>query len=117
VQNQAEALKAQDSTFKYQKRVMDGGTCEATAFNCHGFQVAGMSVPLFNYHNIQKKGAKPGPEAVAHADVEGVVKLAARLMREHKPEHARTLKQTAYRSFLDRLAKNQSDHEKYFDGF
>lgn len=117
VQSQAEALAKVDSSFKYQRRVMDGGTCEATAFNCFGFQVAGISIPLFNYHNITPKHARPEPEAVAAHDVEGVAKLACALMRNHRAGHVRTLSREAYKDFLGRLIQNQKSHARYFHGF
>ncbi|MBI3542395.1 MAG: hypothetical protein HY075_03860 [Deltaproteobacteria bacterium] len=116
VQARAAELAAADRKFKYQRRVMDGGTCEATAFNCFGFQVAGISVPLFNYHNISKSGA-PEPEAVAASDVEGVVKLASSIMRGHRASHARTLRDDAFKDYTARLMANQRAHQRYFNGF
>lgn len=45
--------------FKYQRRVMDGGMCEASLFVCYGFPSAGIAFPLGNYHNM---GDEPGPD-------------------------------------------------------
>ena len=60
--SQSATLAKASSRFKYQRRVMDGGTCEATAFGVAGFQVAGISTPLKNYHNMSPSG-RPEPEA------------------------------------------------------
>lgn len=86
VQSSAAALAKKNKRFSYQRRVMDGGSCEATAFNCYGFEVAGLSTPLLNYHNIpwHKKGAarnKPEPEAVNRADVDALMELVTYLMK------------------------------------
>ena len=44
-------LKENDSDFQYQRQLMSGGTCEATAFALQGYQVTGLAYPLGNYHN------------------------------------------------------------------
>lgn len=115
VQEQAALLAARGEGFQYQRQVMDGGTCEATPFNCHGFQVAGISTPLLNYHNIAPNG-RAEPEAVALSDVEGVVSLAAALMKNHRAAHAQSIQKSAYSSFMKKLDRNQREHERYFKG-
>lgn len=89
VQSKAAELAKKNKRFAYQRRVMDGGSCEATAFNCFGFEVAGLSTPLQNYHNIpwHKKGAarkKPQPEAVHTADVAALTELLIHLMQNSR---------------------------------
>lgn len=116
MEQHAAELAKRDRSFKYQRRVMDGGTCEATPFNCFGFQVSAMSVPLFNYHNISASGAAR-PEAVSARDVIGVVKLASLLMKAHRASDSSTLSRKAYASYLARIMKNQKEHERYFNGF
>jgi putative aminopeptidase FrvX len=44
-------LKEKDSSFQYQRQLMSGGTCEATAFALQGYHVTGLAYPLGNYHN------------------------------------------------------------------
>jgi putative aminopeptidase FrvX len=61
-------LKKKKKTFQFQRRVMDGGSCEATALGVFGFATSGLSVPLGNYHNQGKHG--PAPEIVSMRDVE-----------------------------------------------
>lgn len=45
-----------DSSFKYQRRLMDGGTCNSTAFLAYGYDSAAMCLALGNYHNMTVKG-------------------------------------------------------------
>jgi endoglucanase len=65
---------------RHQRRIMDGGTCEATAATAWGFPAIGLSVPLGNYHNIGDKTGAPAPEYVRIDDVEGMLRLCRALM-------------------------------------
>ncbi len=40
-----------DPSFKFQRKLMDGGTCEATPFCANGYRASGLALPLGNYHN------------------------------------------------------------------
>jgi endoglucanase len=73
---------------QHQRRIMDGGTCEATAAIAYGLPAIGISVPLGNYHNEGFEGGPssrgqrgPAPEFVHLDDVEGMVKLCTALMQ------------------------------------
>jgi endoglucanase len=44
-------LQKQDKRFQFQRGLMSGGTCEATAFQEFGFQTGAVCVALGNYHN------------------------------------------------------------------
>ena len=100
---------------QYQRRVMDGGTCEGTAATAYGFPTIALSVPLGNYHNEGYEGGPdcrglygPAPEFVHLDDVEGQRKLCSTLMRAKLPwsdpwRHVRKRLKTNYlnyRSFL-----------------
>ncbi len=37
---------------RHQRKLMAGGSCEATAFGVYGFRAAGLCLPLGNYHNM-----------------------------------------------------------------
>ena len=72
----------------HQRRVMDGGACEATAATVYGLPTVGISIPLGNYHNQGLEGGPdcrgangPAPEFVSLADLEGELKLCKALMR------------------------------------
>ncbi len=72
-------LKKQDRHFSTQRRIMDGGTCEATPFNLYGRRCAGLAVPLGNYHN-QGVG-KPGPEYIDLRDLQANVALCSEVVK------------------------------------
>ncbi len=57
--NVAREMAAADKTFRFQQRLMDGGTCEATAFNVAGYVASGVCLPLGNYHNQGANGIAP----------------------------------------------------------
>lgn len=72
---------------RHQRRVMDGGTCEATAATAWGFTTIGLTLPLGNYHNQGLDGGVdcpmpegPAPEFVHLEDVNGMLRLVAGLM-------------------------------------
>lgn len=67
-------LKQTHPAFAFQKRIMDGGTCEATAFLALGFRAVGLALPLLHYHNMGPKGLIAA-EKVATSDVENLVLL------------------------------------------
>lgn len=54
--------------FRYQRRLMSGGTCEATALALFGHVATGLAVPLLNYHN--QGDGKPAPEQISWTDVD-----------------------------------------------
>jgi putative aminopeptidase FrvX len=63
-----------ESAFCAQRCLMDGGTCEATAFVGFGYRASGLCLPLGNYHNIGKN-LRPRAEYVSVKDLEQLVKL------------------------------------------
>lgn len=72
----------------HQRRIMDGGSCEATAASAYGFPAIGISVPLGNYHNQSIEGGPdsrgplgPAPEFVHTEDVAGLLKLCHALCK------------------------------------
>lgn len=73
---------------RHQRRVMDGGTCEATAAIAWGLPAIGISVPLGNYHNQGFEGGPdcagengPAPEFVHLEDIEGLLTLCRGLLQ------------------------------------
>ncbi|MCB9847890.1 MAG: hypothetical protein H6814_05700 [Phycisphaeraceae bacterium] len=71
--------------FRWQRKLMPGGACEATAYCAWGHEATCVCLPLGNYHNmadldeVEKTGfegaAKVGPEIIALADYLGLVDL------------------------------------------
>jgi len=72
---------------RHQRRLMDGGSCEASAAIAWGLETIGMSVPLGNYHNQSLEGGPdsrgangPAPEFVHVDDIDGMVRMCRGLM-------------------------------------
>ncbi len=67
----------------HQRKLMAGGSCEATAFGVYGYRAAGLCLPLGNYHNmgnldeVEAGSGKAIPmlETVALDDFHGLVDL------------------------------------------
>lgn len=77
---------------RHQRRVMDGGACEATAATAWGYPTIGLTLPLGNYHNQGLDGGAdcpkpegPAPEFVRLDDVDGMLALVAGLMTQGLP--------------------------------
>lgn len=81
---------AKAPAFKWQRKLMAGGACEASAFSAWGYEATCLCLPLGNYHNmteldrVQREAregpedqirAAVGPEHIAIADFEGLVDL------------------------------------------
>lgn len=84
-------LRAADPSFDFQRKLMDGGTCEATAFCATGYRASGLALPLANYHNmgIDRHGAPTiGAESVKAKDFFGEVRLLIELCRATPVEGA-----------------------------
>ena len=80
-QRVVQALKAKGKGFDYQRKLMDGGTCEASAF-CHfGYEATGLCLALGNYHNVDRKRKKLGPEYIDLDDFDNLVKWFVALVR------------------------------------
>ena len=96
---------------KFQRRIMDGGICEATVANAEGYRTVGISVPLGNYHNecFTEKGktklGAPAPEFVSWRDVQGLIKLCAAIVA--KP----FVEKRAWLNRLDGLSKIRDEYQ------
>lgn len=78
------ALKKQDKRFQYQRKLMDGGICEATVFCDKGYKASGLALPLGNYHNqagLDGGAKRMGAESVMVADFAAEVRLLLELIR------------------------------------
>ena len=72
----AAGLKAKNKKFQFQRALMSGGTCEATAYQEFGFEAAAVCVALGNYHNCGEKN-KIAAEFVSVVDALSMVELLA----------------------------------------
>lgn len=75
-----------------QRALMQGGTCEATAYALYGYRCGAMCVALGNYHN---RGPETRIEAeyVSLHDVEGLVALCTAMARRPAGAPAQALKE------------------------
>ena len=77
----ARELAAEDPKFRYQRKLMDGGTTEATAYDLMGYETGAACMALGNYHNAGPTG-RVEPETVHLGDVEGLARLFERMARD-----------------------------------
>lgn len=96
---QAEALAKEDTSFKYQRQLMPGGTCEATVYDVYGFHAAAMCVALGNYHNMDRNRKRMAAEYIDLADWMNMVKLFLAVARAG---HTYTGDNTALRSRIEK---------------
>jgi putative aminopeptidase FrvX len=67
----------------HQRKLMAGGSCEATAFAALGYEATGLCLALDNYHNMVdidgvrsgKRKARLAPESISVTDFHGLVDL------------------------------------------
>lgn len=76
--------RAQALKVPAQRRLMDGGSCEATVFCARGLRSSGLALPLAGYHNQpdDKTAAGPVAESVLVADLEAEAALLASLCQD-----------------------------------
>jgi putative aminopeptidase FrvX len=74
-------LKKRSKAFQFQRGLMYGGTCEATAYQEFGFQTTAVCVALGNYHNCAED-RKIGAEYVNASDAQGMVDLLVSTARQ-----------------------------------
>src|SRR5262249_13137423 len=65
-------LKSAKKNFQFQRALMSGGTCEATAYQEFGFQTAAVCVALGNYHNCAERN-RIAEEYISIADALSMV--------------------------------------------
>ncbi len=98
----------------FQKRVMDGGTCEGTATTAYDIPTIGLSVPLGNYHNEGFEGGPdcrapraPAPECIHLDDVAGELRICKALLAPGLPWDQ------AWTPVREQLRKRLRQYRKY----
>ena len=101
----ADALAKRDKSFTYQRKLMDGGTCESSAYCDFGYQATGICLALGNYHNMDTKRRRIASEYVSTHDFEGMVKWFVALVQsgESYADH-----DADFRARLRNLEKEQA---------
>ncbi len=85
----AQGLAQSKRKFQYQRKLMDGGMCEAVPFGLGGYAVCGICLALGNYHNMDTKRKKIASEFVSLADWHGMVDLFEALVLDSEGPSAR----------------------------
>jgi endoglucanase len=67
------ALAQRRKSFAYQRKLMDGGTCESTAYYVYGYATTGACVALGNYHNMDVENKKIASEYISLSDWQRMV--------------------------------------------
>ncbi len=62
----------------FQRCLMDGGTCEATAYQLYGYQCGALCIALGNYHNCGPN-LQIQPEFVSITDLHGLIRLCTEI--------------------------------------
>jgi endoglucanase len=71
----ASEIAQRDSQFHFQRRLMPGGTCEASAFQSFGYAATGLCLPLDNYHNMNDATGMIDAETISLSDFAAMVRL------------------------------------------
>ncbi len=97
ITNAATEIMNSQKNFKWQRKLMPGGTCESTAFCEYGYLSTCLCLALGNYHNMKdidgvlqkKKPAKVSPEIISVADFHGLIEMLKIICRDlDKPRRA-----------------------------
>lgn len=80
LQDAALRVQSRAPEFSAQRALMDGGSCESTAYNAWGVPAGGACLALGNYHNCGPDG-RIAPEFVDWNDLEGLVALLVEMAR------------------------------------
>jgi putative aminopeptidase FrvX len=79
-------LARKDAAFKFQRALMSGGTCEATAYQEYGYRCAAVCVALGNYHNCGDND-RVEAEFVNAGDAESMGRLLLECAKVWSREH------------------------------
>ena len=90
----------------FQRCLMSGGTCEATAYQLYGYRTAALCVALGNYHNCAP-AEQIAAEYVALSDVTGMVELMRLAAMNEQPADP-------HRALRDRLEAGVEKHRRFF---
>jgi putative aminopeptidase FrvX len=77
-------LQKRRPEFRFQRKLMDGGTCEASAYNVFGYEATGLCVALGNYHN-QGPRDRIAPEQIDLQDWHDMVDWFVALATSRRP--------------------------------
>jgi putative aminopeptidase FrvX len=96
-------LRETKKGFQYQRKLMDGGTCESTAYLVYGYEATGICVALGNYHNMNESKKKIDSEYIDLSDWRNMVDWYEALVTD--AEGYQKGKSTQAKAFDERFAK------------
>jgi len=73
----AAQLQKEDSAFRSQRQLMNGGTCEGSLYVISGYRTTAMALPLGNYHNMSPETIL-SPEYISVSDMAAEVEILLR---------------------------------------
>jgi endoglucanase len=100
-------LAKKDSTFQWQRKLMDGGTCESTVYHAEGYDATGLCIALGNYHNMDTRRKRIASEYIHLADWDGLVKWFVALATTRRPHDAYWQEVDAMVARLERVQRPQ----------
>ncbi len=110
----AKELAQRDGSFTFQRKLMDGGTCESTAYLAYGYQATGLCVALGHYHNMDTKRKRIASEHISLSDWERLVNWFEALVLDksgHQPGPDPALRKTLderFESYLPLLQPQET---------
>ncbi len=107
--------------FRWQRKLMPGGACEATAFAAFGYESTCLCLPLGNYHNMvaidetaaaaaknPRARGTVGPEFIAVADFHSLVEMLVVATHGLCAGRAQPRASHGHRALMDRIYKKGS---------
>jgi endoglucanase len=82
-------LARRDRQFRFQRRLMDGGSCETTVYAAYGYESGALSLPIGNAHNVDRRRDRLAPEFMDMRDFDAAVKFMRHLVASggtHPPD-------------------------------
>lgn len=79
-QQLADRRQQADEPFAFQRKLMPGGTCEATVYTAMGFTATCLCLPLGNYHNMNESTVRIDREIISIDDFHGLTQLLVEIM-------------------------------------
>ena len=107
----AAGIQTRRSEFQFQRALMFGGTCEATAYQEFGYQTAAVCVALGNYHNCHPRG-RIAAEYVNLSDACGMVELLTEAAQQMNAYTKLTAKLPTRLKALLKEARRNLKHER-----
>jgi endoglucanase len=98
---------AEEEKIPVQRCLLDGGTCEATAYQLYGYTCAAASLALGNYHNVTPAGTI-AEEFVAIDDFVGMVRLCRALVLRKGPGS------DPQKALRQKLEKNAASYRAFY---